>query len=565
MTIPALRPFGCGFGFRSWRSFRIAATVEQVLLAASVYWVASANGSFFGAALAERALPEPATWGYAAALAAMLVAGHVFLLAMFANRWLVKPMLAVLVVSTAFASYFMQHYGTYMDPSMLRNVLHTDANEARELFSGALVVHLLVYAAVPLALLSRVRIVDRGWPKAVLVRLGVLLLAGTVAVVAILTVFQPFSSFMRNHKEARYLITPANYLWSLARVATRDAQGMHAAREPIGLDARPGPSWSAHKRPTVVVLVVGETARAANWGLNGYARQTTPQLSRLPVVNFRDVSACGTSTEVSLPCMFAPVGRRDYDESRIQGSESLLHVAARAGVSVRWRDNQSGCKGVCDGLPTEAVSSIKGAGPCSDGRCMDEALLYGLDERLTRAQGVQLLVLHQLGNHGPAYHRRYPEAFARFQPACEDDDLQNCTREQIVNAYDNALLYTDHVLARLIATMNAHADQVDTAVVYVSDHGESLGEGNLFLHGMPYAIAPAVQTRVPMLTWMSAGFQNRNGFDTACLQRRAQQPASHDHLFHTVLGMLDVQTALYEPAWDALRTCRGSSVATAAR
>jgi len=307
------------------------------------------------------------------------------------------------------------------------------------------------------------------------------------------------------------------------------------------------------------VLVVGETARAANWGLSGYARQTTPELAQLPVINFAAVDACGTNTETSLPCMFAPVGRRDYDESRIRGSESLLHVASRAGVAVHWRDNQSGCKGVCDGLSQDEVVSLNPAGLCADGHCLDEGLLSGLDERLAAAAarpGTQLLVLHTLGNHGPSYFRRYPAAFKRFQPACENDDLRQCSRQEVVNAYDNALLYTDHVLASLIARLQAASDRVDSALVYVSDHGESLGENNLYLHGMPYAIAPDVQTRVPMVMWLSAGLPRAVGLDAACLQRRAAQPAAHDHLFHTVLGLLGVHTALYEPAFDLTSGCR---------
>jgi lipid A ethanolaminephosphotransferase len=304
------------------------------------------------------------------------------------------------------------------------------------------------------------------------------------------------------------------------------------------------------------VLVVGETARAANWGLSGYARQTTPQLAALPVINFSDVSSCGTNTEVSLPCMFAPVGRRQYDEQRIRGSEGLLHVMARAGVAVHWRDNQSGCKGVCDGLPNDSVQGLNAPGLCSEGRCLDEGLLQGIDRRLAQAQGTQLLVLHQLGNHGPAYFRRYPAAFARFTPACEDEDLQHCTREQIVNAYDNALLYTDHVLAQLITQLQARADSVDSALLYVSDHGESLGENRLFLHGMPYAIAPDVQTKVPMVMWASPGFAQGVGLDLGCLRQRAQAGVSHDHLFHTLLGLLDVTTSLYEPGWDFSAECR---------
>jgi lipid A ethanolaminephosphotransferase len=313
-------------------------------------------------------------------------------------------------------------------------------------------------------------------------------------------------------------------------------------------------------RPLVVVVVVGETARAANWGLSGYRRQTTPQLAQLPVLNFTDVTACGTNTETSVPCLFAAVGRRDYDEARIRGSDSLLHVLARAGVAVHWRDNQSGCKGVCEGLPSDEVVSINPGGLCTDGRCMDEGLLSGLDERLAALPakgGTQVWVLHMLGNHGPSYFRRYPPAFARFLPACEKDDLHLCTQDEIVNAYDNALLYTDHVLAGLIGKLRA-AQGVDSAMLFVSDHGESLGENNLYLHGLPYAIAPDVQKQVPMVMWFSEGLAGgaRPLLDKACLRQRATQPAAHDHLFHTVLGLVDLKTTLREPAWDLSAPCR---------
>jgi lipid A ethanolaminephosphotransferase len=536
--------------------FTIPATVEQVLWVAALFWTLAANRLFFGAALKDRVLATPSTWGFVLAAGVGLVALHVLVMGLVANRWTLKPLLSVLIVATAFAAYFMQRYGIYLDPSMLRNVLRTDPAEASELFTWALLPHLLVYALLPLLLLWRVRLVRRPlWP-ALGWRLATL--AGAVALLAaaLMSQFQTFSSLVRNHKEVRYLITPANYLWSLGAVAASEARGARAPRQPIGLDARPGPGWAQQQRPRLVVLVVGETARAANWGLDGYARQTTPQLATLPVINFRDVTSCGTNTEVSLPCMFAPVGRRDYDEGRIRGSESLLQVLQRAGVLVHWRDNQSGCKGVCDGLSNDSVQQLNVPGLCDDGRCLDEGLLYGLDERLAKARGTQLLVMHQLGNHGPSYFRRYPAAFARFQPAGQDDDLQHCSVEQIVNAYDNALLYTDHVLASLVAKLQAQQGQLDPLMLYVSDHGESLGENNLFLHGLPYAIAPDLQKKVPMVMWMSPGFAAARGIDTACLQRRALQPAAHDHLFHTLLGLLDVRTALYEPAWDLSHGCR---------
>jgi hypothetical protein len=161
--------------------------------------------------------------------------------------------------------------------------------------------------------------------------------------------------------------------------------------------------------------------------------------------------------------MFAPVGRRDYDEARIRNSESLLHVLARAGVAVHWRDNQSGCKGVCSGLPSDTVEALKLPGLCGEGHCLDEGLLAGLEQRIAQAKGTQFIVLHMLGNHGPSYFRRYPPAFAKFQPACSHDDLRLCSREEIVNAYDNALLYTDHILARLVGLLRASASTVDAA------------------------------------------------------------------------------------------------------
>jgi lipid A ethanolaminephosphotransferase len=419
---------------------------------------------------------------------------------------------------------------------------------------------------LPAALLWRVRIERRRWPRAVAGKLAGVLLATIAFFAALLPVFKPFASLVRNHREIRHLAAPANFVWASGAVALAQARGAAKPRQPIGLDAAPGPLWSARTRPLVVVLVVGETARAANWGLSGYARQTTPELARLPMINFTDVTSCGTDTETSLPCMFAPVGRRDYDEARIRGSESLLHVLDHAGATVHWRDNQSGCKGVCAGLPQDQVMSLHPVGICGDGRCLDEGLLVGLNDRLVAARAdsgvppTQLLVLHQLGNHGPSYFRRYPPAFAHFAPACEKDDLQQCTREEIVNAYDNALLYTDHVLAGIVATLQRNEADVDSALVYVSDHGESLGEANLYLHGLPWFIAPNEQKQVPMVMWLSSGFAGANALDAECLRRRAAAPATHDHLFHTVLGLVGVATSLYAAEWDLAHGCRAAAL-----
>jgi lipid A ethanolaminephosphotransferase len=342
--------------------FTVPATVEQLLLVASVFWALTANRAFFGAALRDRVLSDVQTWSFVLALGVLLVAVHFFLLALVANRWTVKPLLTVLIVTTALASHFMQAYGVYLDPSMLRNVIRTDVAEARELFSWGLLPQLLVYAVLPLMLLWRVEIVRRPRLRAMGIRLGLLLLAAVVAGAALMVVFKPFSSLMRNHKEVRYLITPANYLWSLASVTAADARGAAAPRRAIGLDAalgRAGPCTPqadgrrpGGRRDGPCGQLGTERLRAAD------DARTSPAARD----QFCQVTSCGTNTEVSVPCMFAPVGRRDYDEARISGSESLLHVLARAGVGVHWRDNQSGCKGVCEGLANESVASLNAPG-----------------------------------------------------------------------------------------------------------------------------------------------------------------------------------------------------------
>jgi lipid A ethanolaminephosphotransferase len=254
--------------------------------------------------------------------------------------------------------------------------------------------------------------------------------------------------------------------------------------------------------------------------------------------------------------MFSRIGRRDYDETRIRGEESLLHVLNHAGFDVQWRDNQSGCKGICAGLPSLNLAKSNDVLLCDGQECLDEILLQGLDTEVASGQGNRVIVLHQMGSHGPAYHRRSPPAFQQFKPTCDTSELRKCTTQQVINSYDNSLLYTDHVLAQTIAFLKSQSERYDTAMIYVSDHGESLGENNLFLHGMPYAIAPKEQTHVPMVMWLSDAYASSRSIDLSCLRSRAGQHASHDDLFHTVLGMLDVQTTVYEPALDVLRTCR---------
>jgi len=533
----------------AWWLRRPVIASETLLLAVSVYFTLFCNGAFW-----RNVIVAPvAQWRLAAALFIAITAVHALLLGLFLHRSYARPVLALLILVTAFATYYMSSYGVYLDADMLRNVLNTDSKESSELLSWSLLLPLL-FAALPIALLWRVELRRRNWKRATWVRatfLSAMVLATTLSALAS---FQDLSSLVRNRREVRYLVTPANYLVSLTRVLTASPPGQRPPRIVIGEDARLVPAAMGRK-PRLLVIVVGETARAANWGLNGYERQTTPELAKLDVINFSNVTACGSSTEVSLPCMFSPYGRHDYDQQKIRSHQSLLHVLDRAGVHTLWRDNQSGCKGVCEGLAMQSMDDTPDPSLCSDTRCLDEILLKDWRKAVGARAGDQVVLLHQLGNHGPNYFDRYPTAFRRFLPECRSNELGQCERQTIVNAYDNALLYTDHVLASTIAELRADTRH-DTALIYLSDHGESLGEKGLFLHGVPYAIAPSEQTHVPMVMWFSPGFAASTSLDLGCVREEAKAPASHDNLFPSVLGLMDVQTRIYDRDRDLFARCR---------
>lgn len=557
MVLPMSESFSPALPLPRWHLPRLTLRAETLALGFGLFFALAGNRMFWTAALQGRDPARLHDLLLIAALFVLLTVVHFVLLTPFALRRVFRPLFGLLCLATACATYCIDKFGVYLDPGMLRNVLRTDFPEARELFAPDMLPYLFFYAFLPTVFLARVELRSEPFVRALLRRLALMLAACLVSGALLLLAFQDFAALMRGQKELRYWITPANSLYSLARVVSSDARASVRPRLPVGADARLGTGWRQRRKPVLMVIVVGETARAANWGLSGYRRQTTPQLAALGVLNFAETTSCGTNTEVSVPCMFSAVGRRDYDEERIRGSESLLHVLDHAGIQVTWRDNQSGCKGVCDGLVQERPAPADHPALCADGRCLDEALLEGLDRWLADRQGNQVLVLHTLGNHGPAYYQRHPAAFRRFTPTCDSADLGRCTAEQIVNSYDNALLYTDHVLARAVAFLKRHADSHDTALLYASDHGESLGENGLFLHGMPYAIAPEVQKQVPMAMWLSEGYAASFGVDAACLAERARRPASHDHLFHTVLGMLDIRTEAYARDLDLLQGCRG--------
>jgi lipid A ethanolaminephosphotransferase len=255
--------------------------------------------------------------------------------------------------------------------------------------------------------------------------------------------------------------------------------------------------------------------------------------------------------------MFSNLGRADYSDSKAKARENLLDLVKRSHYSVLWRNNNSDCKGVCKRVDYEEMAWLREPGLCNGDGCFDDILLFKLDEKLAAMPaGNKMLVLHQKGSHGPEYFRRYPTSMEVFKPVCKSNDLQTCSDEELNNSFDNSIHYTDYFLNGAIEWLKTKSDQYNTAMVYLSDHGESLGEKNLYLHGMPYLLAPKEQKHVPFFMWFSPGFEQDNHISRSCLLARGAWEYSHDNLFHTTLSLLNINTSLYRPELDLLQGCR---------
>lgn len=521
---------------------------NTLIIAATAFLLLTGNGTFVSRTLQA----YPLTGGNLLPLLSLPLffgGATVLLLAPFCLGRLTRPLLASVLLLSSAAAYFMDSYGVVINQDMLRNVAHTNSAEAAELFSGRLLAYLLLLGVLPALAVMRARLQPQGLRAEIAARLK-LCGAALLLMVATLLAFGGFyASFFREHKDLRQHANPAYYLYSVARFSGELFTSSTAGTiERIGTDAA-----IPHTDVTrLVIMVVGETARADRFSLNGYARDTNPELRRHGAISFTNFWACGTSTAVSVPCMFLLSGESKGAEA-IHRQENLLDVLQRSGVNVLWRDNNSDSKGVAARVTFEDFRTPT-TNPVCNPECRDEGMLAGLQQYIdARPKGDIFIVLHQMGNHGPAYHRRYPAEFEKFTPVCRDSDLSRCSREEIGNAYDNAILYTDYFLGQVIELLKRNDSRFETALFYVSDHGESLGENGLYLHGLPKAIAPDTQLRVPAVLWFGANFRP---VSQVALQRKANQRFSHDNVFHTVLGLFEIETRDYVSSKDLLGNAR---------
>jgi len=463
---------------------------------------------------------------------------------------LARPLQTLLLFFAASGTYAINSFKVVIDTSQIQNLMETDRQEMLDLFLNInVLIYIVLLVILPSFFLWRTPVLAQSLAKQIKQKLAFVGISLTT-IIAILAIFYvDYAAMFREHRNLRYLINPVNSVNAFYNYWHNHQPSETKTLVSYGTDARYIPN--PQQKPILLVFVLGETARAQSFSLNGYERLTNPLLSKQQVINFSQVSSCGTATAVSLPCIFSGFTRKDYDENTAHHREGLLDIAKRAGYQVTWIENNSGCKGVCDRVEQYPLLEDKKALWCKDGECVDDLLLDTFKAYLAKAEtSNRAIFLHQEGSHGPAYYRRYPAAFEKFTPACNTNAIQGCSTQAVVNTYDNTILYTDYILSSVIDELKKYQDRYQIVFWYVSDHGESTGEHGLYLHGSPYFLAPSQQTHVPMLSWLSADFSQNQRSKSQCLQRQQHQALSHDNVFHTILGLLNIKTTVYQQNLD---------------
>lgn len=537
---------------RSWCDW-VAAPV--LAAAVSLFIVAVDNDSFWKSAWRATANDEH-RFAILLSLFAIVFLTLTITLCLALGRGLLKALAVSLLVLAAAFDYFMTQYGVIIDQAMVRNTVETTVLEATPFLSTTLFWHVAMFGLLPALVVLMVPLPSLRWYTEGLSRTVAVAASALVLVATLYLNYAAVSFFGHENHRLRVLINPGYPIVSAIKFAVFTEDVPTTRKQlPMQLTAS-----DPLRKPALMIFVMGETARADRFSLNGYERDTNRYTEPLEVVTFPTVYSCGTSTAESVPCLFSAFGRAGFTHDAAARQESLVSALQRIGVATYWRDNSTGCKDVCDVEHFEQRATWTDEDLCDDTGCFDELLIRDLDQLLTDHSKDHFIVLHQRGSHGPAYHTNVPDWAKQFFPECALASLRNCDRTSVNNAYDNTILYTDYFLSRVIAELKLRSTEFDTAMLYVSDHGESLGENGFYLHGLPHNMAPEEQVRVPMLLWASQDFYaHRAGIDRECLRATARTPTSHDAIFHTLLPLFHVESPLYDISQDLFAYCRSAA------
>lgn len=535
------------------KKLKLSLSSQSLIWVLSLYFGTILNLTFYHFIAQRLEISNFSTVLFVFSLPVFVIVPLLILFSLITIPYFGKTLTIILLCLSSITNYAMFKLGIFIDSDMYRNIVETTAREATDLITPTAVIWFAITGVLPAVLLFCCHIKYLSAGKEIIRRLKHILCSLLLLLCLMPFTYKDYVSFGRNNKQIKKLMNTFNYIYSVGRYYQRQAI---ANRQFVILDENPIREDIKENQPRVLILIVGETARAANFSIYGYERQTTPLLQEQNVIAFKDTLSCGTSTAVSLPCMFSHMTRKKFDVVDAKYTQNLIDLLAKSGYDILWRENDDGCKEVCNRVATEDMLRIHNKKFCHKKYCQDEALLDGLEQKIAAVTKDTVIVLHMMGSHGPTYYKRYPDEFRKFLPTCDTADLQNCTREEIVNTYDNTILYTDFIIDSAIDVLKKFP-QYASGLIYISDHGESLGENSLYLHGIPYSVAPDVQKEIPFIFWMSDNLSQRSTMDKFCLYQEAEKGNfSHDNLFHSVLGLLNIKTTTYEKDLDIFERCR---------
>ncbi len=446
----------------------------------------------------------------------LVVNAFVFFLVFFLSRFVGKFLLVIFFIVNAIAVYFINTYSVIVDESMVGNVLNTNYAESSSFFSIKLILYIILLGVIPGIYIIQAKIINVTVKRFLIITSLTLLFILTVA-------FVNASNWLwidKNSKTLGGLAMPWSYTVNISLFYVHKHQKNE--KEILLPNA-----IIKDNQKSVVVLVIGESARSENFSLYGYPKNTNPLLSKTAnVFHFNAVSSA-TYTTAGVKAIL-----EDTNTDKLY--EILPNYLYRNGVDVVWRTTNWGEPPVHINDYENRDSLMKN---CKGEGCnYDEVLLTGLKEQiLASKKNKVLIILHTSTSHGPTYSKKYPPQFETFTPVCNSVELGNCSHTELINAYDNTIVYTDYILSNVIEDLKQLKDY-KSAMIFVSDHGESLGEKNLYMHGLPLSIAPKEQYEIPFIVWLS---------DNSSKQVKPEKMLSQNNVFHSVLNFLGIQSPVY--------------------
>lgn len=442
-----------------------------------------------------------------------------YYLVLFLGRIVGKSILAFLFIANSIALYFINTYDAYITSKMMGNVFNTRYSEASGFFSPTIFLYILLVGVIP-CLYIFLQHVDYGKWKRFFINIGSSL--GVVLLIALINMAN-WTWIDKNSTILGSLLMPWSYTVNSIRFLSSEH---NKNREEILL---PDASINSDRKD-VCVLIIGESARRMNFSLYGYERQTNPLLEKDSVTALYAESAA-TYTTAGVKAIL------DHKETG-KLYEILPNYLNRNGIDVTWRTSNWG-EPPLHINKIFTVDSLSRQFPEADKR-YDEILFKGLADSIRNSTKNKLLiVVHTSTSHGPTYNLKYPKQFEKFKPVCTTVEMSKADTKELINAYDNTILYTDYLVHNVIDSLKNIPDW-RSCVMFVSDHGESLGEGNLYMHGVPMSMAPKVQTEIPFIVWTS----------DSTLKIDPSIKATQYHVFHSILNFLDINSPVYNPDFD---------------